>query len=111
MDEVGGRTRKWVGAGAGARGSELAVPSRRGAGARGFPVMGLWGARPDSLGGKGHGRARRRRPGPGQAAGLAVVARADPAPGAPPRAAVLCPVAFGRSAAAELCRARLGKAC
>lgn len=33
-----------------------AAPSRRGS--PGFPVMGLWGACPDSLGGKGHGRAR-----------------------------------------------------
>lgn len=90
-------------------GADCPEPARRGS--PGFPVMGLWGTRPDSLGGKGHGRARRRRPGPGQAPRLAVVARADPAPGAPPRAAPLCAVAFGRSVAEELCRARPGKAC
>lgn len=55
VDEVGGRTRKWVGAGASARGSELGGPEP--AREPGFPVMGLWGACPDSLGGKGHGRA------------------------------------------------------
>lgn len=87
---MGGRERAGIGAG-------CPEPARRGSPE--FPVMGLWGARPDSLGGKGHGRARRRRPWPGQAPRLAVVARADPAPGAPPRAALLCPVAFGRSVA------------
>lgn len=109
VDEVGGRTRKWVGAGASARGSELASPSRRGS--PGFPVMGLWGRLPGQPGWEGsRASAVPADPGLGQGSLLAVVARAHPSPCAPPRAALLCPVGFGRSVSEEPCRARPGKA-
>lgn len=53
MAEVGGRTRKWVGAGASARGSELggAEPAREPGLPGNGPVDGTLA--PDSLGGKG----------------------------------------------------------
>lgn len=89
VDEVGGRTRKWVGASA--RGSELAAPSRRGS--PGFPVIhGPVGGSPAGTAWEGKGsRASAGPADPGAWGGSACSGRPVliPLPAPPPRAALL----------------------
>lgn len=108
VDEVGGRTRKWVGAGASARGSELGGPEP--AREPGVPGNGPVGRLPGQPGREGS-RASAVPADPG----LGRLRFLQSSPVLTPLSAPLlgppCLVDFGRSVSLEPCRARPGKAC